>query len=230
MKKTIKQFENYSKIYESVIELDRNDEDSDNIYTKVYNIIKSATFTICQDDEKFLFHENDKINSTNLEKLIHLKNRIHIKNEKEEKNENLKDEEDNEVETKKSGDDKLKYKRKILIFYKKIISNLEIIMEYMTVLRNKGSSLPIKINMEIKIDNNNNPSIAYYLGDNDKEEQFEKIRDFLFDAKTSYIAQLESMYKQKLNLRFLYGKQFRSIMKHLEISNNLEPFFKIHTK
>jgi len=42
------------------------------------------------------------------------------------------------------------------------------------------------------------------------------MKKFLFDAKTSYISQLDPMYKEKLNLRFLYRKQFRSVKKHLK--------------
>jgi len=50
-------------------------------------------------------------------------------------------------------------------------------MEYVQVLRNKGSSLPIKISMEIRVENNKTQIIYYLSG---KEESFQKIRDFLF--------------------------------------------------
>ena len=222
-KTTIEQFENYSQIYESIIELDRNDEDSDNLYLKVIDIIKYASFNISQDSEKFLYRDGEKDIDISLEKLIRLKNRIHIKNENEETKENSDINKESEEQKTSTGDNKLKFKRKIFIFYKNIISNLEIIMEYMGVLRNKGSSLPIRISIEIKVENNS-PTKIYYLGS--KEESFEKIRNFLYDAKTSYISQLDSMYKEKLNLRFLYGRQFRSIMKHLENSINVDSFLR----
>ena len=213
--KTIKQFENYSRVYQSVIELDNNDEDSDNLYEQVYDIINDASFNILQDSETFLHRKQDdkgnsKYEQIKLEDLIHLKNRIHIKNEKEEKSES-------------SGDDKLKIKRKIMAFYKNTISDIEVIIEYMNVLRNKGSSLPIKITISINI-KNDEPSITYHLGE--EKSYYKRIRDFLFKAKTSYITQLERMYKDKLNLRFLYGKQFRSIMKHLESSVNMDSFLR----
>lgn len=51
---TIKQFVNYSKVYESVIELFGNEEDSTNIYEKVIIIINDASFNIFQDSESFL--------------------------------------------------------------------------------------------------------------------------------------------------------------------------------
>ena len=209
--KTINQFENYSKIYQSVIELERNDEDTGNLYELVYDIIKDATFNIYQDSEKFLYLGTEsKYADISMETLTHLKNRIHLKNEKEEK----KDSSDN---------DKLKYKRKILIFFKTIISNLEVIIKYMNVLRNKGSSLPIKITIQIKI-LEREPTIIYYLGE--QKTTFENIRNFLFNAKTTYISQLEGIYKDKLNLRFLYGQQFRSIMKHLESGINMDSFLR----
>ena len=68
--KEITQFENYSRIYPSIIELDRNDDISENLYEQVYNHIKDAIFDISQDIEDF-----------NLEEIIHLKNKMHIQNE-----------------------------------------------------------------------------------------------------------------------------------------------------
>ena len=111
---------------------------------------------------------------TSMEELIHLKNKIHIKPPKE---------------TKDPKDD---YQKKCdqLIFFKKIISNLEIIYEYMRFLRTKGSTLPILISIQIKY-----PEIKYFL--NTKKTDFENIRDFLFLSKTDYITQLDLIYKQK---------------------------------
>ena len=93
--------------------------------------------------------------------IMKIKNRIHIKNEKEEKSES-------------SGDDKLKIKRKIMAFYKNTISDIEVIIEYMNVLRNKGSSLPIKITIKIYMEKTE-PIENYYLGQNLME--FEKIKN-----------------------------------------------------
>jgi len=204
--KTISQFENYSKIYSSIIELDTNDDFSDNVYYKVVNIITDATFNILQDTENFLYYneKEEKHDKITMEELIHIKNQIHIRNENCE-------------------DDLIKSKCKILIFYKDIISNLEIISDYMTILRTKGSSLPIKITVKINI-NNKKQNVVYFLG---KEEyDFNNIRNFLFDAKNKYISQLDSIYKERLNLRFLYGKQFRTIMKHLESNFKIDSFLR----
>ena len=82
--KIISKFENYSKIYSSIIELDRNDDISGNLYEKVFNIIKDAIFDISQDTEKFLYYddvEKKYIDKLTFEELIHLKNKIFINNE-----------------------------------------------------------------------------------------------------------------------------------------------------
>ena len=61
----------------------------------------------------------------------------------------------------------------------------------------------------------------------DKEKtNFEFIKKYLFDAKNSYISQLNSSYKEKLNLRFLYGKQFRTIMMHLRSDYKIDSFLR----
>ena len=206
--KTISQFENYAKIYSSVIELDTDEDFSDNIYDTVIMIISEATFNILQDNENFLYYNEKKkeYEKITMEELIHLKNQIHLKNE-----------------IGNNEDDIIKSKCKILLFFKDIISKLEIINAYMNILRKKGSSLPIKICVKICI-KNKEPNIEYHLDKYKKE--FEEIREFLFDAKNAYITQLESIYKEKLNLRFLHGKQFRSIMKHIKQNYKIDSFLR----
>ena len=123
---------NIQKIYSSVIELDSNDENSDNVYNKVVNIIRNATFIILQDSEYLLYYNesNERVRKDEniMEELIHIKNQIHIKNESE-----------------NNEDDIIKSKCKILIFFKETICKLEKINEYMKILREKGNSLPINI-------------------------------------------------------------------------------------
>jgi hypothetical protein len=85
---TISQFENYSKIYSSIIELDDTDDDiSDNVYDRVVNIIRDATFNILQDTEILIYknknNEEVRMEEKIMEELIHIKNQIHIKNENE---------------------------------------------------------------------------------------------------------------------------------------------------
>ena len=203
----ISQFQNYSKIYSSIIELDSDDGFEDNAFDKVNNIIKDATFNILQDEENFLYYNDKEKKNENItmEELIHLKNQIHIKNEKS------------------NEEDTIKQKCKILLFFKDAISKLELINSYMIVLREKGSSLPIKITIKINIPDKE-PIIKYYLGEDKKT--FEEIRDYLLEVKNKYINQLNIKYKEKENIRFLYGKQFRSMMKHLESNFKIEPFLR----
>ena len=202
MKETdISKFENYSRIYSSIIELDIFYDDSENLYDEVKDRIKDKTFNIYQDENDF-----------NLEDLIHLKNKIHIKNENA-----------NENKAGYSEENQLKLKCNTLKSFKNLISNLEVINSFIKVLRSKGSSLPIKISIKTKIINDV-PSIEYYL--DGKKSNYEFIRNFLFKAKNNFISQLNSLYKEKLNLRFLYGKQFRSIMKHLESNLNINSFLR----
>ena len=191
----IKKFVIYSKDYSSIIELDRNEDSSLNLCQKISNIIKEAIFIIKQDTEIFSYGENRIIT---IKELIHLKNKIHINAPKEAK----------------GPKDQFQIKCHELDYFKDIVSNLEIICDYMNILRTKGSNLPILIKINIKY-----PQINYFK--NQKITEFDNIRDFLFKAKTDYIAQLDSFYKQKQYSRFLFGKSLRNIIKHLDTGYNI---------
>jgi len=75
-------FESYSKVFSSIIELDRNENSAFNIFDQVDKIIKNAKFLFLQENEIFSYGEDNKIN---MEELIHLKNKISYKKEKERK-------------------------------------------------------------------------------------------------------------------------------------------------
>ena len=221
----IEQFENYSKKFSIIIELDRFYDSSEDYYLDVKNIIgKEFTIKIDQDSQSFLYvNEKNENKTISLRELIMLKNKLHNINEKENENEN-----ENKTSTIIDNNKEMKIKRKNLLFFKKIITNIELIVnEYMKALRTKGSSLPIKIMIEVKNDN-----IKYYLGEQEtyleKENPMQKdgIKDFLIKAKDDFITKLNEQYKQKMNLRFIYGKQFRSMMKHLETGLKIEPFLR----
>ena len=202
----ISKFMNYSKKYLSIIELDRYYDDSENIYEQVKSIInKELILNILPDSENFLYYDNDgELKRISMEILLALKNKIPPLSPKGEND----------------GNDKIKLKHEKLLFFKDIISNLETIIEYMKVLRAKGSSLKIKICIKVeKMD-----KIKYELGN--EEVSFKYIRNYLINVKNNYISQLDSMYKDKVNLRFFYGKQFRSIIKHLETGFNIDSFLR----
>ena len=224
--KEISWFINYSKKYTSIIELDRYYDPSENIYEQVkQKIEKELTLTVSQDEEKFLYYSKELKNLKNLtyEELINIKNKIPPKNENSDidKNDNTKSkklENENEEEKKKKSTNP---KRETLIFFKDIITNLEIILEEMNSLRNKGSNLPIKIC--IKVENMNN--LYYYLGGK-IVKNFKVIKEFLSAAKNKYKSQLNSLYKENAYLRFLFGKQFRTMMKHLQSTINVDSFLR----
>ena len=77
----IQLFVSFSKNYSSIIELDRNDNTSFNLFGLIDKIVLNASFIFDQDNEDFCYGEN-KNDKTEMEELIHLKNRIHIKPQK----------------------------------------------------------------------------------------------------------------------------------------------------
>ena len=211
-KKEIDYFEKFSQIYNYIIELDRIEDNSDNIYEQVIKIIKiDFILKIDLDTEEFFYYDKDGSvqESISFEELIHLKNKIHIDIEKEDENK----------KSETSEKDIIKYKCEILVFFKKLIINLEMINKYMKVLRNKGCTLPIKIDIKAKLN-----KVEYYL--EGKIETFANIKTFLLNVKNKHNSQLSDIYKEKMYIRFLYGKQFRSIMKHLEKTFHIDSFLR----
>jgi len=81
----IDKFEKYSQIYPYIIELDRIDDFSDNIYEQVIKIIKIDFIPkIDLDSEDFSYYLKDQSDpeTITMEELIHLKNKIHSDSEK----------------------------------------------------------------------------------------------------------------------------------------------------
>ena len=203
---TFYQFENYSKVYSSIIDLIRYNDEPENIYIKINNIIKDANFNILRDSENFCYTivDSKKKENINLTELIELKNRICTNeiSENKEKYINL------------NSDDVIQYKRNILIFFKTIISNIENILEYMSDLAKKVNTLDIIINIQINIENNK-PSIIYNL--NSQEKSFEDIMNYLKNVDDVYKKQLNSAYDNTLiiYIRNVLGKLFCDKEKYL---------------
>ena len=228
----IKAFESYSKIYSSIIELDRNDNLALSIFDQVD---KNAKLLFQQDTEFFYYGDDD--NKTSMKELVHLKNKINVsakdskKNEEEKnkskeidtKNDKLEEigkticKNEKEEKEKKEKKDLLKIKSEKLLFYKNLITNMEVIYENMQTLSAKGNNLPIDINIILHYDKKNEAD--YYLVQ--KELNFEQIETFLLSAKDDYKKILESAYKEKTHIRYFYGKLFRTIVRYLD-GGNLE--------
>ena len=73
---TIEKFENYTKHYQSIIELDKNFEKD--IFEDVYEIIEDAIFIFRLDNEYCCYKSEGKSIQKNINELINLKNKINI--------------------------------------------------------------------------------------------------------------------------------------------------------
>ena len=71
----IKAFISYSEVYESIIELDRNEKFGFDIFVQIDKIITNAEFLFLKETEIFSYDEDNKIR---MDELIHLKNKIYI--------------------------------------------------------------------------------------------------------------------------------------------------------
>ena len=192
-------FDNNTKKSKLINESEYNYDISNDNFQKIKTIIKNdLMINILQDSKELFYYNKNKFEVISIEELINLKNHIYKKIvNKNEINEN----------------EEIKSKNEILIFFKKIITNLEKIIKYLDILKEKGSNFPIKIHIRAKMNFD-----KYYL--NDKELKFEDIKSFLINAKNKYIYQLDSIYKESECIRFLFGKQFQYMTKYLENNNN----------
>jgi len=198
---TIKKMISFSKHFPSIKELDSKNEKD--IFEDIYIIIDNASLTFKLDSQNFKYKNNEENKEITIEELINLKNKINIQ-----VNDNKKNKENEDKEK-----DKYQIKCDKLIFFKKIISNIEIIYDKIKILRVKGYNIPILINIEIKY-----PNIIYKFNKNNEEEEkdFDSIKNYLFTIKNDYEDQLNTIYQSEKHLRFLYGNLFRKIKLHQE--------------
>lgn len=196
---TINKFKNCVRVYPAIAELNQNFDFSNTLYDEVKYIITKANFNFNQDNEIFKYYTDTEEKIISFEELKNLNNRIHIKKtEITNKNININTE----------GEKSYENKYKIITTFKELVDNIESIYINMTILRQKGSILPIIINISIE-----NSKIDYSLAS--KKVEFKDIQKFLLNAKNYLINKLEEIYKNESNLRFFYGKQFVTISRHL---------------
>jgi hypothetical protein len=130
-KEEIETIESFSKKFGSIIELEnKNEEDP---FKKVYDIIQDGSLLFNLDNEDFGYTKNKKfIKIKSIEELVKYKNKINIQpkknikkydNKNNEKNQISKSKDDEEEKTEK---DIFEEKCDKLLFFKDIISNLEI--------------------------------------------------------------------------------------------------------
>ena len=197
----IKKLISYSKHYPSIKELDNKNEKD--IFEKIYIIIEDASLIFKLDGEIFRYTNDDEKKEIEIEELINLKNKMNIQADNNKKSEEKLNKEK----------DIYQIKCEKLIFFKKIISDIEIIYDKIKILRIKGYNIPILINIKIKY-----PNIIYKFNKDDEEEEkdFNFIKNYLFTIKNEYENQLNNFYFSEKHLRFLYGKLFRKIKLHQE--------------
>ena len=192
---TIEKFVSYSKHYSLIIELDRKNEKD--IFEEIYKIVEDASLIIKLDNEDFYYRNDDKPITKNIEELFDLKNKINIQNE-------------NKKINKYEDKDLYQIKCDRLIFFKDIISNLEVIYDEIKMLRIKGYNIiPILIEIVIKY-----PKVTYKI--NNEEKDLNYIKNYLFNIRNDYENQIDKIYQNERYLRFLYGKIFRKIKMHQE--------------
>ena len=202
----IRAFESFTKKFRSIIELDtKNDKDP---FEEVFYIINDASLIFYLTYEDFCYNRSDgKLCNINIDELIKLKNKINIIQTKK-----------TEIKNKINKDykkDVFEIKFDKLLFFKTIISNLEIIYEKISILRRKGFNIPTEIKISIRY-----PEVSYEL--NGKKKEFNEIINYLNSAKVDYEEQLDKAYETKKYLRLLYGKLFQKLNQHLEGNIEIE--------
>ena len=166
----------------------------DDTFDKINKIIKEANFKLNINEEYLYYKESNSDIVINFEYLIKLKNEIKLK---------LK----HKNTTKEEKKDLLEKKIDKLLFFEELVSNLEKIYDKINILRRKGCTLPITIEIKIQY-----PKIEYYLK---KLDTFTEINKYLSEVKNDYEKQLNTIYKTEKYLTFLYGNLFTKLINHL---------------
>ena len=207
----LERFHNFSCVYPSIIELNQNNELSFLLYEEIGDITKDSKIKFSQDKQMFTYVDSKGIEKDDLTlaKLKNLYNKIHIPPKENKAKKNLEE-----------NSEKYEEKYKTLDNYKTLVNHIEIIQDYMDVLRTKGSSLPISITIIVK-----NSNIEYFLYS--EKSSFDKIQNYLFNVKNYTITKIEEIYKEKANLRFIYGKQFENLMNNNKNDKDgIKPFLR----
>ena len=205
----LNQFMNYTNIYRAVIDLNQNFDYSLSTYNETKALAYNAIFYFNKDSDEFKYKENDKekYNKIDIEKIREYKNKIQIRQIENMDiiyNEYLK---------------KYKEKYEIYNFFKEASNNIEEIYYLMSIIRAKGSTIPISIGVELAY-----PDMKFYSGKEKKDK--DEILKFLSKAKTNIINKLDSVYKQMETIRFIYGKQINSFLSYIQGNIKIDSFLR----
>jgi hypothetical protein len=122
-----------------------------------------------------------------------------------------------------------------LKYFENLVDNIRTIKYFVNFLRNKGSQINLKIEVQFCY-NENHKEGKFKLGkreNKNKEEEknklenkdsFEFIKKYLIDIYNNYNKILSEYYNNNEYIRFAYGKQYNFIVDYLEANNNDNSF------
>jgi len=208
-------FKKYIKIFPYLEDLYNNSDNSYSLYINAKKYFSNATYYINLNyEEKYIYKDkSEEEKSVNLNTIKSIKHKINIPNDVEIR---LKENKDLP-----EGQDKIAIeKTQLLLKFKEIVSNIELIEQFTSFFETKGCSLPIEIEIRIKY-----PEVTYFLKD-EKVPYFTDLSTYLLNVKNYLEKTLDSNYKSQRNLRFLYGKQFDTFNKHISGSLDIPSFLR----
>ena len=210
----LNKFKKFINIFPSLVELDNNSDNSYNLYIQANKYFKEATYYISLNyEEKYTYIDKEGEKSINLDEIKSIKHKINIPNEVKLRIEDGKD--------LPEGQEKISLeKTRLLLKFKEIVSNIELIEQFISVFQTKGCSLPIEIQITIKY-----PEITYILRKK-KIQDFSVLSQYLLNVNNYLDDALDWNYKSEQNLRFLYGKQFDTFNKHISGSKEIPSFLR----
>ena len=210
----INNFKKFIYIFPCLVELDKNSDNSYNLYNKAKTFFSNASYYISLNKEEYcyIYPEKNKETFIDLNAIKSIKNKINIPYEVE-----IKLKENKELLEYKEG--VLVDKRLFLLNYKEVITNIEIIEQFISFFQKKGCIIPIEIDIKIKY-----PEITYYLNKNKISNK--ELLNYLLNVKKYHEKALDLNYKNQQYLRFLYGKQFDTFSRHISGSFEIPSFLR----
>ena len=207
-------FKTFIKIFQYLVELDNNSDNSYNLYIEAKKYFSKATYYISLNYEeyKYLDSENTEEITIDLDKIKSIKHKVNIPNEVEirlKENKGLPE-----------GHEKISMEKTLLLIkFKEVVGNIELIEQFISLFQIKGCSLPVEISISLEY-----PEVTYFL--KKKKISFEVLSKYLLKVKNNFEKTLDSNYKNQQNLRFLYGKQFDTLNKHISGNCDISSFLR----
>ena len=214
-------FKKFIQIFPYLVELDNNSDNSYNLYIQANKYFINAKYYISLNYEEYSYididHEKEE-KTIDLDIIKSIKHKINIPNEVE-----IRLKENNDLP---EGQERISFQKTMLLLkFKEVVSNIELIEQFIWVFQTKGCSLPIEIEISIKY-----PEVTYFLKKRkipfaDRNCNLD-LSKYLLNVKNYLEKSLDSNYKREQNLRFLYGKQFDTLNRHITGSESIPSFLR----